>query len=92
MGWQRVTASCKVCRGPVKLSGAVLSHTATANAVLYDGANASGRPVLTLHTHTDVIKTVPVMFPEPITLEDGLYVALSTTVDALLLIYEPQEG
>lgn len=92
MGWQRVDVSCLVSRGPVKLSGAVLSHTATANAVLYDGVNASGRPILTIHVHTDVIKTAPVFFPEPIVLEDGLYVALSATVDSLLLIYEPMEG
>jgi hypothetical protein len=92
IAWQRITEDTVLGRGPILFWGAVLSHSANASAIFYDGVNASGRRVFSLRTVTSVVETVSAILSKPLLLEDGLYVDLSAAPEDLLVLYESLPG
>jgi hypothetical protein len=91
-GWQRITEDTAVCRGPALFYGAILTSdgVGATEAIFYDGVNASGRRLFRLLALTTA--TLPLFFPVPIPLEDGLYVDVGSNLGDLFLIYAPLPG
>jgi hypothetical protein len=91
-GWQRITADTLLCRGPALLYGAVLTSdgVGTADVILYDGPNTSGRRLFQLLAPTT--QSVPVILPAPVPLEDGLYIDVGSNVGDLFILYAPLPG
>lgn len=89
-GWRYVSADTAVARGPVDYWGAILTGDGggVADVTLYDGANASGRQVLTLWAST--VESRIALLPIPITLEDGLFVDVGSNVTGVFVLYVPR--
>lgn len=87
--YERVTADALVCRGPCLFSGAViLASAAGGDASIYDGHEAvSGRQVITLKGDANISN--PVILSGPVSLGEGLYVAIGANCDEVLVLYTP---
>jgi len=96
IAYTRVTADTFVVRGPLLFYGAVITTSGAADAMdVYDGENTSGRRVMRVaHSYQDQgavdrVASLPVMLPEPILLERGLFVDLETNVTEVTVFYLP---
>jgi hypothetical protein len=92
IAWQRITEDTVLGRGPILFWGAVLTHSAVATAIIYDGVNAGGRRVMSLHLDGVVSYTLPALLPRPILLPNGLFIDVSTAPDDLIVFYESLPG
>lgn len=87
LNYTRLTASIEIATEPVMLYGAVILTSVTGgDATIYDGRDAtSGNTVIRLEGIAN--QSTPVMFPGPVTLHQGLYVAVGTNVSEVLVIW-----
>lgn len=83
-----LTASHAITNEPTLLWGAViLTKTTGGDATIYDGRDTtSGRKVIRLEGIAD--QSTPLMFPKPVMLALGLYVAVGTNVSEVLVVWE----
>jgi hypothetical protein len=88
-GWENITASDCLSRGPVLFRGLVLSDALAIVATVYDGVNANGRRVCSVQTVAAVVQTVPLLLEKPLLLQNGLFVNLSAAPDDCLVLFDP---
>jgi len=89
IAWQRFDGNDCVSRGPVLFHGFILNPDtlAAAGVTFYHGVNSSGRPLF--RAVTPATQSLPVFFPKPLYLEDGLYLGAIANIDNVLVLYEP---
>jgi len=96
IAYTRVTVDTFVARGPLLFYGVVITTSGSADAMdLYDGENTSARRVMRVAvSYQDAIPvnrvvSLPVMLPEPILLDRGLFVDLEADVNEVTVFYLP---
>jgi hypothetical protein len=89
VGWENITDSALLSRGPVLFWGLVLTDVLEIWAVVYDGVNANGRRVCSVKTIVAAVGTAPLLLEKPLLFQNGLYVSLSAAPDDCLVLFDP---
>jgi hypothetical protein len=87
VSYARTAADLVVSTDPTLLFGAVILTSVTGgDATIYDGRDASsGSKVITLEGIAN--QSTPVMFPQPVTLQSGLFVDVGSNVTEVLVLW-----
>lgn len=89
MAWTRLTADAVISERPARLLGLVLLVSATGGGVtVYNGVDAtSGHRIARFEAVAN--ESLPVMFPEPLVCDRGLFVDVGSNVAEVLILWEP---
>jgi len=89
VGWENITASDCLSRGPVLFWGLVLNAAVPLTAIIHNGRNAIAPRVCSATTNPGVLVTILILLPKPILLQNGLYLELTAAPDDCLVLFDP---
>ena len=89
---ERVTATACVVAGPALIYSISIHSdgTAEADADVYDGVSAGGRPKLDLYCVDESMAQL--VYPTPLYFDQGVYVVIGTKCEAVVIQYKPLLG
>lgn len=85
--WKRITADEVITNGPADFGGLLLAAdgVGTADVTVYDGRDAGGRQFITFRT--PVSRTEPHGPPQPAAFDAGIFVAVGSNVEEVVVVY-----